>query len=203
MAAICYWSILKFLPNPFPKPIEILRWIPHYPIGSDWFSSCNSALTLRALKMSKIKNLKQSNFSQSVFFRVQNALCGKTGETIIGLRVSKQDGMISSLSPICLSLVRVNPPIPTQLWCRNQKIWGKRISSLKSTGKWKSHIMDWCVLSYDLQSAYRCYVTEKGHISPQQNHALMKKMSKKCRALGLHSSQGVDKRLHGRDRHCL
>ncbi len=50
--------------------------------------------------------------------------------------------MVFSSSPTCLSLVRVNPPIPTQFWCRNQKIWGKRISSLKSTGKWKSQIMD-------------------------------------------------------------
>jgi hypothetical protein len=72
-----------------------------------------SALTLRALKMSKIKNLKRSNFGQSVFFRAQNALCGKTGGAIIGLWVSKQDGMVFSSSPTCLSFVRVNPPIPT------------------------------------------------------------------------------------------
>ncbi len=31
-----------------------------------------------------------------------------------GLRVSKQDGMVSSSSPTFLSLVKVNPPIPTQ-----------------------------------------------------------------------------------------
>ncbi len=86
----------------------------------------------------KIKNLKQCNFGQYVFFRAQNALCCKTGGAIVGLRVSKQGGMIFSSSPTCLSLVRVNPPIPTRFWCRNQKIWGKRISSLKSTGKWKS-----------------------------------------------------------------
>ena len=44
----------------------------------------------------------------------------------------------------------------------------------------------WCVLDHDLSSAYRCYVTEWTH-SPQQNHALMKFLSKKRRALGLHS----------------
>jgi hypothetical protein len=49
--------------------------------------------------MCKTKNLKRSNFSQSVFFRVQNALCGKTGGAIIGLRVSLQDGMVFSSSP--------------------------------------------------------------------------------------------------------
>jgi hypothetical protein len=37
------------------------------PISSDWLSICNSALTLRAFKMSKTKNLKRSYFGQSVF----------------------------------------------------------------------------------------------------------------------------------------
>ncbi len=113
--------------------------------------------------VSKIKNLKQSNFGQSVFFRAQNALCSKTGGTIIGLRVSKQDGMVFSSSPTwrLLSLVKANQSIPTQFWCRSQKIWGKRISSLETKGKWKSRIMDaGCVLDHDLLSAYRCHVTE-------------------------------------------
>jgi hypothetical protein len=104
--------------NPFPKPIENDALNSGRPqchhIASDWSNRCNSALTLRALKMSKIKNLKRSNFGQSVFFRAQNALCGKTGGAIIGLRVSKQDGMAFSLSPTCLSFVGVNPFIPTQ-----------------------------------------------------------------------------------------
>ena len=101
---------------------KMLRKIPDYPIGSDWLSSCNSALTLRALKTSKIKNLKRSNFSQSVFFRAQNALCSKTGGAIVGLLVSKQVGMVFSSSPTCLSLVGVNQPTPTRFRCRNQKI---------------------------------------------------------------------------------
>jgi hypothetical protein len=67
-----------------------------------------------AFKMSKNKNLKRSNFSQSVFFRLQLELCGKTAGAIIGLRISEQDGMVFSSSPTRLSFVRVNPPIPTQ-----------------------------------------------------------------------------------------
>jgi hypothetical protein len=93
---------------------KMMRKIPDDPIGSDWLSSCNSALTLRAFKMSKIKNLKRSNFGQSVFLRAQNALCGKTGGAIIRPLVSKQDGMVFSSSPTLLCLVRVNPPIPTR-----------------------------------------------------------------------------------------
>ena len=113
-------------------------------------------------------------------------LCCKTGGAIIGLRVSKQDGMVFSSSPTFLSLVRVNPPIPTQFWCRNQKIRGKKISSLKSTWKWKSQIMDgvcWIMISNQPTDV----LWQNRHISPQQNHALMKIWSKKCRALGLRS----------------
>ncbi len=40
--------------------------VPDDHIASDWSNRCNSALTLRAPKMSKIKNLKRSNFGQSV-----------------------------------------------------------------------------------------------------------------------------------------
>jgi hypothetical protein len=149
--------------------------------------------------MSKTKNLKQSNFSQSVIFRVQNALCCKTGGAIIGLLLSKQDGMVfsSSLtlssSPIHLSLVRVNQHIPTQFWCRKQKIWGKRRLSLKCTGKWKSQIMDgvWWIM---ISNPHTDVMSQNKPISPQQNHALMKILSIECRALGLHSQQGVDKR---------
>ncbi len=92
--------------------------------------------------------------STNLFF--QSAECAperilRSG-AIIWLRVSKQDGMAFSSSPTCLSLTRVNQPIPgpTQFWCRNQEIWGKRVSSLKSTGKWKSQIMDgvcWIMIS--------------------------------------------------------
>jgi hypothetical protein len=41
---------------------KMMRKFPDNPIGSEWLSSCNSALTLRAFKKSKTKNLKQSNF---------------------------------------------------------------------------------------------------------------------------------------------
>jgi hypothetical protein len=74
----------------------------------------------------------------------------KTGSAIIGLLVSLQDAMVFSSSPTLQSLVRVNPPIPTQFWCRNQKIRGKRRLSLKSTEKWKSQIIDgvwWIMIS--------------------------------------------------------
>jgi hypothetical protein len=94
--------------------LEMLGLILDDPNGLDWLSSCNSTLTLRVFKMSKTKNLKRNNFCQSVFFKAQNALCGKTGGAIIGLLVSKQDGMVFSSSPTLLSLVKVNQPIPTQ-----------------------------------------------------------------------------------------
>jgi hypothetical protein len=86
--------------------------------------------------------------------------------------------MIFSSSPTCLSLVRVNPSIPTQFRCRNQKIWGKRISSLKSTGKWKSQLIDdvcWIMISNQLREV----MWQNRHISPQQNHVLTKILSKK------------------------
>ncbi len=111
-----------------------------------------------------------------------NALCGKTGGAIIGLRVSKQDGMVFPSSPTCLSFVRVNPPIPTQFWSRNQKILGKRIPSLKSTWMWKSQIMDvvcWNMISQANQLTDVMW--QNRHTSPQQNHTLMKILSKKCR----------------------
>jgi hypothetical protein len=81
--------------------------------------------------------------------------------------------MVFSSSPTPLSLVRVTPSIPTQFWCRNQKIWGKRLSSLKSTGKWKSQIMDgvcWIMISNQHTDA----MWQKIHIFPQQSHAWMK-----------------------------
>jgi hypothetical protein len=62
----------------------MLRQIPDNPIGSDWLSSCNSALTLRALKMSKIKNLKRSNFSQSVFLERRMRSAAKWVEQSLG-----------------------------------------------------------------------------------------------------------------------
>ncbi len=138
---------------------------------------------LKCLQAKTWNNLSSANL---FFWRAQNALCSKTGGAIIGLWVSKQDVMIFSSSPTCLSLVRVNPPILTQFWCRNHKIWGKRIPSLKSKGKWKSQIMDgvcWIMISNQPTDV----MWQNGHISPQQNHALMKILSKKCLALGLHS----------------
>ncbi len=46
---------------------------------------------------------------------------------------------------------KLSPLIPTQFWCRNQKIWGKRILILKSTGKWKSQRMDgvWWIMIFN------------------------------------------------------
>ncbi len=42
----------------------------------------------------------------------------------------------------------------------------------------------WCVLDYDLSSAYRCLVTEETHF-PQQNHALMKSFVEQVSRIGL------------------
>jgi hypothetical protein len=58
----------------------------------------------------------------------------------------------------------------------------------------------WCVLDL-ISLQMSCDRIDK--LSPQQNHALMKFLSKKCRALGSHSQQGVEKGLHGRDRRSL
>jgi hypothetical protein len=110
--------------------------------------------------LSKIKNLKRSNFGQSVFLRAQNALCGKTGEAVIGLRVSEQDGMFFSSFPTRLSLVRVNQPIPTQFWCRNQKDTREKNIEPEIYRDVKVTNNGWCVLDHDLSSAYGCHVTE-------------------------------------------
>ncbi len=61
--------------------------------------------------------------------------------------------------------------------------------ALKSTGKWKSQIMDGVMISNQPTDV----MWQNRHIFPQQNHALMKILSKKCRALGWHSWEGVDK----------
>ncbi len=72
-------NALPTLLMPFQNPIENnVALNSGRPIGSDWLSSCNSALTLRAYKMSKIKNFERSNFGQSFCFRAQNALCGNS-----------------------------------------------------------------------------------------------------------------------------
>jgi hypothetical protein len=52
---------------------------------------------------------------------VQNALCGKTDGAIIGLQVSKQDGMGFSSSPTFLSLVRVKPAYPHSVLMQEPK----------------------------------------------------------------------------------
>ncbi len=167
-----------------PKiPSKMMRWIPDDPIGSDWLSigSCNSALTVQALKMSKIKKLKRSNFGQSMFLGRKMRSAAKRSEQSMGYWYLKMEWFCELLSPspTRLSLVRVNPSIPgpTQSWC------------LKSTspGKWKSRsrIMDgvcWIMIS----NQHTDVMWQNRHISPQQNHALMKILSKKCRALGLH-----------------
>ncbi len=102
--------------------------------------------------MSKIKYLKLSNFGQSVCFRVQNALCGKTGGAIIGLLVSKQDGMIFSSSPTCLSLVRVKsePTYPHSILMQESK--DTREKTIEPEIYWEVKVTNngWCVLDYDL-----------------------------------------------------
>ncbi len=71
--------------------------------------------------MSKIKNLKQSKIGQSVFFRAQNAFCGKTGRAIIGLLVSKQDGMVLSSSPNMSKLSKSEPVYPYSILMQEPK----------------------------------------------------------------------------------
>ena len=174
----CNLESLNVTYNPFPKPIE------NDELDSEQPHRFGLAFSPSTQTVSKIKNLKRSNFGQSVFFRAQNALCCKSGGAIIGLQVSKQDGVVFSSSPTCLSFVRVNPPIPTQFRCRNQKIWGKRISSLKSTWMWKSQIMD-CVCWIMISNQPTDVMWQNRHILPQQNHALMKKNVEKMSRVGL------------------
>ncbi len=92
--------------------------------------------------MSTTKNLKRFNPGQPVFFRAQNALCSKTGGSIIGLRVSEQDGMV-------LSLERVNPPMIPELMQESKDVREKNVEpeiqrEVKVTNN------GWCVLDHDL-----------------------------------------------------
>jgi hypothetical protein len=85
----------------------------------------------------------------------------KTGGVIIGLLVSKQDEMGFSSSPALLSLERVNPPVPTKFRCRNQK-GDMREKNIKPEIYREVKVTNngWFVLDRDLESAYRCRVTE-------------------------------------------
>jgi hypothetical protein len=74
------------------------------------------------LNVSKIKNLKQSNLRQSVFFRAQNALCRKTVGAIIGLRVSKQDGMVFLFVPNMSKLSKSEHVYPHSILMQEQKV---------------------------------------------------------------------------------
>jgi hypothetical protein len=109
--------------------------------------------------MSKIKNLKRSNFSQSVFLRVQNALCGKTGGAVIGQRVSEQDGMVFFV-PNTSKLSKSESAYPHSILIqesndmREKNIEPEIYRDVKVTNN------GWCVLDHDLSSAYTCHVTE-------------------------------------------
>ncbi len=122
--------------NPFP--IWIPKPIENVALNSGRPHRFRLAFSPSTWNVSKIKNLKRSNFDQSVLFRAQNALCGKKGGAIIGLQVSKQDGMVFSSSPTCLSLARVSPSIPTQFWCRNQRYEGIEYQAWNQQGS-ESH----------------------------------------------------------------
>jgi hypothetical protein len=99
--------------------------------------------------MSKTKNLKQSNFDQSVFFGEQNALCGKTGEAIIGLLVSKQDGMVFSSSPM---LSKSEPAYPHLILMQEPKdMREKNIEpEIYMAGKVTNNGWPGCVVDHDL-----------------------------------------------------
>ncbi len=86
-AELRYHSGFLTLPTRSQSLSKMLRLIPDDPISSDWLFSCNSALTLRAPKMSKAKNLKRFNFGQSVFFkRCRMRSAAKRMEQSLGYR---------------------------------------------------------------------------------------------------------------------
>jgi hypothetical protein len=52
---------------------------------------------------------------------MQNALCSKTGGAIIGLWVSKQDGMVFTSSTTCLSFSKSEPTYPHSILMQESK----------------------------------------------------------------------------------
>ncbi len=166
-----------------PVPKAYRKWCVKFRTTPSVRTGFPAVIKHRALKMSKIKKLKRSNFGQSVFFREQNALCSKTGGAIIGLRVSKQDGMVFSSSPTCLKWTHLSP-LNSDAGIKSYE--GKEYWAWNLQGSEKSQIMDvvcWIMISNHPTDV----MWLNGHILPQQNHALMKILSEKCRALGLHS----------------
>ena len=77
--------------------------------------------------MSKIKNLKRSDFGQSIFFRAQNALCGKTGGAIIG-----------------------QPTYPHSILMQESKDMREKNTEPEIYMDVKVTNNGWCVLDYDL-----------------------------------------------------
>ena len=72
------------------------------------------------------------------FFGSANALCAKTGGSNMDIRLSKLDCMeISSVNGLSC-ITSENQHVSPLLWCRTEKIWGKRTFNPKSTGMWKS-----------------------------------------------------------------
>ncbi len=72
------------------------------------------------------------------FFGSANALCAKTGGSNINMRLSKLDCMeISSIKGLSC-ITSENQHVSMLLWCRAEKIWGKKKFNPKSTGMWKS-----------------------------------------------------------------
>ncbi len=121
---------------------------------------------LKCLKSKTWNDLTSANL---FFWECRMRSAAKRVEQSLGSGYPSKMEWFSSF-PTRLSLVRVNQPIPTQFWFRNQTIWGKRISSLKSTGMWKSQIMDgvcWIMISHQPTHV----MWQNRHISSQQNHA--------------------------------
>jgi hypothetical protein len=101
--------------------------------------------------MSKIKNLKQSKFGrQSVLFRAQNALCGKTVGAIIGLLVSKPDRMVFVFVPNMSKLSKSKPTYPHSILMQESKDMREKNIEPEIYTEVKVTNNACCVLDHDL-----------------------------------------------------
>jgi hypothetical protein len=99
--------------------------------------------------MSKIKNLKRSNFGHSVLFRAQNALCGKTGGATLGY------GYLSKMEcfffvPNMYKLSKSEPTYPHSILMQESKDMREKNIEPEIYREVKVTNNGWCVLDRDL-----------------------------------------------------
>ncbi len=125
----------------------------------------------------------------------------ETGGGNIDILVSKLDGMDFSSVNGLSCITSENQFVSMLLWCKTEKIWGKRALDPKSTGMWKSKSNeDKCQIM--ICSLYTDSMQQSRHIFSWQNRLLMKISAKNCRLLGSPSQQGIDNKRDESDREC-